>query len=338
MFDVSIIIPIYNAENNLRKCIDSAVNQKNIDKEVILVNDGSRDNSGRICDEYTQRYSFVKVIHTPNLGVSTARNTGMKFSESEYIIFLDSDDELELNMASKILNYSRENQLDFAMGSYKKMYLNNGTVYRVSNVLCDKFTGNIKEFLSRIDNYLFKPLLQGPCWKLFKTDIINEHKLEFPENMTYGEDACFVYDYLQYVKKAGTLPDILYRYNRHNKIESLSSTYRYDKLEINVFLITKLIKLFDLHNVDKKNTVSTLILNYYISYLDEVYKNKELFSKNDVIAIIEKSNKLVVPILDRNSYKGKKLYKKIINFLIKKKKNILLYYLFIIKNIIKKVI
>lgn len=103
MAKVSIIIPIYNVEKYVRKTIDSAINQTEKDIEIILVDDGSTDMSGKICDEYAQKDKRIKVIHKVNGGLSSARNAGIKVANSEYIMLLDGDDFLNVHAVS-ILN------------------------------------------------------------------------------------------------------------------------------------------------------------------------------------------------------------------------------------------
>ena len=102
--DLSIIIPVYNVQNYLKKCINSIINQKiTYNYEVILIDDGSEDESGTICDEYSQKYNFIKTIHKTNEGVSSARNVGLKNSCGRYILFIDSDDTLIDNVIDKTM-------------------------------------------------------------------------------------------------------------------------------------------------------------------------------------------------------------------------------------------
>ena len=102
--DISIIIPVYNVEKYLKYTLDSVIKQNTSNFEVILIDDGSKDNSGKICDEYRKKYDFIKVIHKKNEGVSIARNTGLKEAKGKYIMFLDSDDLL----TDGILNIIKE--------------------------------------------------------------------------------------------------------------------------------------------------------------------------------------------------------------------------------------
>lgn len=100
----SIIIPIYNAERNLRCCLDSVVGQKERDFELLLIDDGSKDNSGKICDDYADNYDYIRVIHKSNEGVSVARNTGIEHSRGKYLVFIDSDDYIADDYLSNFKN------------------------------------------------------------------------------------------------------------------------------------------------------------------------------------------------------------------------------------------
>ena len=99
---LSLIIPVYNVEKYLEECLDSVIMQIIVDMEIILIDDGSKDNSGKICDKYAEKYNFIKVVHKKNEGVSVARNTGIKMAQGNYIFFLDSDDMLAPNILKKI--------------------------------------------------------------------------------------------------------------------------------------------------------------------------------------------------------------------------------------------
>ena len=109
---LSIIIPIYNVERYLNKCIDSVINQNYDDYEVLLIDDGSIDYSGKICDRYSKEYSFIKTFHKSNSGLSDARNYGITRATGEYIIFVDGDDFLQENVLSKIAEYLKQNKCE----------------------------------------------------------------------------------------------------------------------------------------------------------------------------------------------------------------------------------
>ena len=118
---ISIIIPVYNVEPYLRRCIDSVLEQTMQDYEIVVVNDGSTDNSGSICDQYANQYDQIRVIHKQNGGLSDARNTGIKAATGDYILFLDSDDYLDTDALEKLWTGVNKN-VDIIIGGYKKIY------------------------------------------------------------------------------------------------------------------------------------------------------------------------------------------------------------------------
>ena len=142
---ISVIVPIYNVEQYLRKCIDSIINQTYKNLEIILVDDGSWDNSPRICDEYAKRDNRIKVIHKKNGGLADARNTGLKMITGNYISFIDSDDYIEKTMYEKMikvilkynadiiecnLNYKYGNQLITMTEGYKTQEFNRKDAFK----------------------------------------------------------------------------------------------------------------------------------------------------------------------------------------------------------------
>lgn len=112
---ISVIVPVYNVAPYLKKCVDSIINQTFTDIEIILVDDGSTDESGTICDQYAQKDSRVKVIHKPNGGLSDARNSGLEVCSGEYIGFVDSDDWISPDMYETLIHFAVKEDLDVAM-------------------------------------------------------------------------------------------------------------------------------------------------------------------------------------------------------------------------------
>ena len=116
---ISVIVPVYNVENYLRECLDSIVAQTYRNIEVILVDDGSKDSSGKICDEYADKDNRIKVIHKENGGVSAARNTGLDIAKGEWISYVDSDDYIESTMIETLICLAKKNDVELAMCSFK---------------------------------------------------------------------------------------------------------------------------------------------------------------------------------------------------------------------------
>lgn len=187
---ISVIVPIYKAENYLRKCVDSILNQTYKNLEIILVDDGSPDGSGAICDEYAKKDKRVVVIHKKNAGVSAARNSGLDIAKGDYVAFVDSDD------------YVDEKMYEALVGAFEKT--------KADLVICDHYSVCGDKILSKSkhetasfykNNEKDRPILFGACnininapWnKLYKMKLINHR---FDENCSYGEDQKFNLDYI----------------------------------------------------------------------------------------------------------------------------------------------
>lgn len=221
---ISVIIPVFNVERYLDECIQSVINQTYADWECILVDDGSTDGSGDICDEWARRNKRVRVVHQINGGVSKARNRGVEEAKCEYIVFVDSDDTIGVEhlwelanapeadlVVSGIRQYSQDGQINDTKPSVSKTFVLN--------------KGSLADFVDLNDKFL----LYGPVAKLYKTSIIREHAILFPESCSYGEDLQFNLQYLGFVKTITQVDNISYYYRRG--AETLSTKKRLNQFE-----------------------------------------------------------------------------------------------------------
>lgn len=215
---ISVIVPIYNVEPYLRKCIDSILNQEFTDFELLLVDDGSTDASGIICDEYALKDTRTKVFHTSNRGVSAARNLGMDEAESEWICFVDSDDWVEPNYLSSFMDeFLKED------------------VLLVQKILMDDATVTGKEpvtFMTTLevdpdDKHAIYAGMFGKgasaCAKLYNMGLIRRNNLHFMEEFTIAEDIMFLLTYLSIVKDVRLLPCASYHYMHRNSFSLTKS-------------------------------------------------------------------------------------------------------------------
>lgn len=287
---VSIIVPVFNVEKKLSTCVDALLKQTYEDVRIILINDGSTDKSGLICDEYSKIDRRVQTIHIKNSGVSAARNTGLEYANSPYVMFVDSDDKIESELVERLLDKALDEDADFVMCGYKKNFMVNDEIENVQHYPCKPYSGDIAGFLKKVEHYVGKPLLQGPCWKLFRRRIISIHNILFPEQMSYGEDAIFVYTYLKYVKNISTIDEELYCYNVYDN-ESLSRVFRKDKFEINLYLMQTLKLLFTRHKVEYDEAFfNNQICGFYISYIGEMWRCSEKINSKLRHGIIYNAN------------------------------------------------
>lgn len=194
---ISIIIPIYNSEKYLSRCIESILNQKYNNYEIILINDGSKDSSGTIGDQYAQKYSNIKIIHQENKGVSCARNIGLKYAIGQYICFIDSDDWIDQKYLS---NFQFES--DFCIQGYITHH-NHEIEISYKPLILNKNVG--PELIKR-------GIQTAPWGKLFKREIIEKYHIIFPENISYGEDSVFIYRYLTHCVNAIVVTGSYYHY------------------------------------------------------------------------------------------------------------------------------
>lgn len=228
---VSIVVPVYNTAAYLSYCIDSLVSQTYSLKEIILVDDGSTDKSGEICDEYALRYSFIKVIHKENAGVSAARNTGIDMARGDYLVFIDSDDFVHPGLLEY---YSKYLQGDCV------------PICRISDTVEDRLgeSGNCSgEMVYTIDNFMeffCDDYVNSPCNKVYSIDILRRHQIYFPENMSLGEDLIFNLRYLKYAPKTYRVSSEELYYYRQGSQESLSSRFRAELFELQPYMFEQL--------------------------------------------------------------------------------------------------
>lgn len=205
---ISVIVPVFNVEKYLDRCILSIVSQTYLDIEIILIDDGSTDSSSVICDTWEQKDNRIKVIHKKNEGVSIARNTGIDAAQGEYVYFVDGDDYLESNAFEKMYNIIKKYDVDFVYCGFnqidsidRKIYDETGksNIRKKEEVLDEFFEQNIT-----------KTLMYPPWNKLCKAQIVK--KIKFNNNYKIGEDVLFNFMLLDESKRVYFLNETLYNY------------------------------------------------------------------------------------------------------------------------------
>lgn len=216
-YKYSVISPVYNAEETLSRCIDSLISQNNSDAEIILINDGSKDQSGKICREYASKYDCIKYIEQANAGVSAARNAGLDAASGEFVTFVDSDDfvsedyfkaldQAETDFSVFLLQTIRDDGIRDSQFSQKLKSAPNHTE-RVLNIIADR--------------------IAGPVAKKFRRAIIEEHHLRFKQDLTIGEDFIFGLEYMLCCASSQIVGRVVYCVDETGK-ESITRAARYD--------------------------------------------------------------------------------------------------------------
>lgn len=197
---ISIIIPVYNAASYLHECIDSVLKQSMMDFELLLIDDGSTDGSGEICDDYALKESRIRVFHQANQGVSVARNAGLAQTKGEWVTFVDADDYLLPKALEVLYQAAIANDADFIYGNIIRR-----------DGQCDKIVLSNLKNKTWINNY--GKLSHFGLWGcLFKTSVIKKNKVSFMEGQAYGEDMIFKSLLFKHIKKITTVASPIYVY------------------------------------------------------------------------------------------------------------------------------
>lgn len=240
---VSVVVPVYNVEQYIKRCIDSLIGQTLTDIEIILVDDGSTDRSAEICDAYAKDYSNIKVVHKENGGLGSARNAGIKVAVGKYIGFVDSDDFISEKMYKTLLDLAEKHDADCVYCEYAKCWNDN---VKIPNVNAG-YEQTVYEGNEILNPYLLDRIGCMPSEKedcsygasvglgLFKKDIIFEDKIDFvSERVIISEDMIFDIDFIPKCNKIVHTNEVLYYY-RFNP-NSLTTRYVSDRFEKNVSL------------------------------------------------------------------------------------------------------
>ena len=252
---LSIIVPVYNVENYLERCINSLRKQSLEDIEIILVDDGSTDSSLEICKKAEDEDSRIKVIHKVNEGAGMARNSGLEIARGEYIGFIDSDDFVEENMyetlCAKADKYGSDLVLSgvlFVDGNMfsedgecsRKTYFDTDTHFETEQSLKILRMGIVGATPDDCDDSKYG---MGIVKNLFKNEIIKKNNIVFEsEREMISEDALFMIDYISYIEKATGIPEAFYNYCRNEN--SISKSYKKDRLEKSLVFVKQVEKRF----------------------------------------------------------------------------------------------
>lgn len=224
MQKITVIMPVYNVEHYLAEAIDSVIYQTYQNLEIILIDDGSTDNSGNICDEYAKKDSRIKVIHQENKGLSGARNTGLDVATGKYIMFIDSDDIFPKDACEKMLKFMEEKDADYIVGNYTNMS-EEGEIWEKPIFDPNKYV----EFRLSIEDYThsFYTMNSGVWNKMFKKSFLDQLNLRFVDRLP-AEDAIFTTYCFMKAKKVYYTPEIVYHYRlRYSDSISTSCSKKY---------------------------------------------------------------------------------------------------------------
>lgn len=351
MVKVSVVVPVYNAEKYIDKCINSIIKQTLEDIEIILINDGSRDKSLEICKKYEHIDSRVRVIDKPNSGVSSSRNIGIDISTGEYITFIDADDWIESNMIENLYIKAKAYKGSIVISNYFRNYINKEHIVNLN--IEDEYLENneIKEKLifplignKHIDKKDSILGFRSPWAKLFRLDIIKEHNIRFREELTIYEDALFNIEFLSKVNRVIIDKNAYYHY--FNNLNSTLNLYNENCWITNKMYI-ELVSEFLIENNYKNQIASRFIFMKLDLITKAIFNECKFTNKKNIYKRIKNIDKICKDKVTQNTLKETNIInldfkRKIGKLLIKNHMSTILYFYYskkiglINKNIIKK--
>lgn len=286
MYKVSIIVPVYNAEKYIRRTLDSLLNQTLDDLEIVVINDGSKDSSLDICNEYKDKYENIHIYSKENGGLSSARNMGIKMAQSDYLAFVDSDDYIDVEMMETLYRRLIQDKSDLAICGLSVDYENENLA-----TICKNDCSPIKDecvengqLCSKAMELKQNGIIDSCCNKMFKKNLIKKHELQMPYGELF-EDTEFMFHYLRYVNRISLVNRPYYHYMQRSG-QRLTNTYNPKKW---YFLRKRIFTMYDFLNskgTDEPSINSELqywLARYYYSTMMDLEalkdnrKQEELF-------------------------------------------------------------
>ena len=265
---VSVIVPVYKAEKYLHRCVDSIIAQTFKDWELLLVDDGSPDNSGKLCDEYAQKDSRIKVFHKKNGGVSSARQMGLDNATGEYTIHADPDDWVEPTMLEELYAKAIEDNADMVICDYFQAFKHK-QVYTKQNIKSLENDSILRQILMHT--------MSGAVWnKLVKRSTIVNNKIKFPP-ITFCEDTFFICDLLRFKQNISYLNKAFYHYDQALNSSSLTRFMDKSTIDSRIYFVSYFSSFLNKNDYEQEllsAKITTKRLAWYVKeYTFEEYKS-----------------------------------------------------------------
>ena len=277
---ISIIIPAYNIEDYIGTCLDSLLKQTYKNLEIIVVDDGSSDNTGKIIDEYTVKYENIKVIHKKNAGVSAARNSGIDIVSGNYIGFVDGDDTVDEEMFEILVDNAIKYDADISHCGYKMVFPSRTDYYYNTKILVEQDTK-----LGLVDLVTGKRVEPGLCNKLYKKELFEGIRIN--ENIKINEDLLVNYYLFKKSFKSIFYDICLYNYNVRKNSASTS------KININKIVDPVKVRKEILDDIEKNSQLYNLVYEKYILSLIGVCRNVQIRKNKEYSKYIKKAKDIL---------------------------------------------
>ena len=304
----SVIIPVYNVENYLSRCIDSLLAQNYVDLEILLIDNGSGDQSGQICEDYATQFSNITAYHIPNKGVGSARNFGLSKAKGEFICFVDADDYLVGNLFSDVES-QLDSQLDLLVFSYyNSIEKNLSEIDRSAKILPTEGKKDKSDFIALFQELWLTDMMYTVWNKIYRREFLEEHQIVF-ESYELGEDVRFNLNVYQHVNAVLLVKSCYYVYIS-GRIDSAMGQYNPNRMNYQLEELGKVDQLMISWNSHDEQFIDQIKARILMSNIQNISKQKMSLSKKrhyvevlcrnqEMIALLKKTTSPLHPLIRR---------------------------------------
>ena len=308
MLKYSVIIPVYNVENYLPRCIDSLLAQNYTDLEILLIDNGSKDQSGQICEDYAAQFSNITTYHIPNKGVGSARNFGLAKAQGEFICFVDADDYLEGNLFSDVES-QLDSQLDLLVFSYyNSIEKNLSEINRSANILPIEGKKDKSDFIALFQELCLTDMMYTVWNKIYRRKFLEEHQIVF-ESYELGEDVRFNLKVYQHVNAVSLVKSCYYVYIS-GRAGSAMGQYNSNRMNYQLEELGKVDQLMTSWNIHDNQFIDQIKARILMSNIQNISKQKMSLSKKrhcvemlcrnqEMIVLLKKTTSPLHPLVRR---------------------------------------
>ena len=304
----SVIIPVYNVENYLPRCIDSLLAQNYADLEILLIDNGSNDQSGQICENYAAQFSNITAYHIPNKGVGSARNFGLSKAKGEFICFVDADDYLVGNLFSDVES-QLDSQLDLLVFSYyNSIEKNLSEIDRSAKILPTEGKKDKSDFIALFQELWLTDMMYTVWNKIYRRKFLEEHQIVF-ESYELGEDVRFNLNVYQHVNTVFLVKSCYYVYIS-GRVDSAMGQYNPNRMNYQLEELGKVDQLMISWNSHDDQFIDQIKARILMSNIQNISKQKMSLSKKrhyvevlcrnqEMIALLKKATSPLHPLVRR---------------------------------------
>lgn len=308
----SVIVPVYNVESYLPRCIDSLLAQNYVDLEILLIDNGSNDQSGQICENYAAQFSNITAYHIPNKGVGSARNFGLSKAKGEFICFVDADDYLVGNLFSDVES-QLDSQLDLLVFSYyNSIEKNLSEIDRSAKILPTEGKKDKSDFIALFQELFLTDMMYTVWNKIYRREFLEEHQIVF-ESYELGEDVRFNLSVYQHVNTVFLVKSAYYVYVS-GRIDSAMGQYNPNRMNYQLEELGKVDQLMISWNSHDDQFIDQIKARILMSNIQNISKQKMSLSKKRHYVEVLCRNQEMIPLLKKATSPLHPLVRRLLHF------------------------